>query len=769
VNPDDIPLAPNGRRQETVSEAFADYLRLVEETIRTRVTDADIRDRVRGAMERAVTVQRGVAEDRVCGEDAVLEHRLSTGEDADQHAEESRGLPSRREVLDTLMALARGPRPGPAVLAGPGGVGKTTLATTVANRVKARGNQVWWVSALDPVTLSQGLAAVARQLGGSGEAEAVDRGAADAADRFWLLLDRADPGWLLVFDEADDPRVLAAGASPAGVQDLTGWVRSSARGLALVTSRRTDPWMWRAARLLTIGQLHTDEAAQVLLELAPSAGNQDQAKALAHGLGRHPLNLRLAGEYLRSRAAQQATFVAYERALSEQAGTEARDHPGSRSIRALTACAVKLSLDGLARQGLPQARPVLQLASFYASTAIPASLLNADSLSSLFGAVDDTSPTAHDTANEVLLELERIGLVERSEGEVVLHAAVTEASRADLDGPDPAAARIRHTAVELLAASAARLSFDQPEAWPQYLRLGPHLLSLLGSTAEQVDREHLRLLMETAARMANAFNHAGASQAGTVLCSRALEHRTALGEEDRAVLRVRHHLAWAIAYNGGLEQAEAQYRDVYQIRLRTLGAEDEDVLDSRHELAWIAGCRRDWAMAEQGYRDALDQSLRILDPEDPKIMLTRHELAWAIANRDQHRLDEAREIFRTVLADRRRLLGPEHPRTLTTQHELAWIAARKSEWENAETTYRGLLAARLQVLGEDHPDTLVTRHELAWIAARRGRFTEAEARYADVMDDRRRILGDDHPQTHATQEALDELRRGRIVDAQHLA
>lgn len=745
---------PDDSRQETVGEAFADYLGLVEETIRTQVTDDDIKARIRYAIGLAASRQDG-----------------RPGRAGDHRSRTFSELRNRRVLLDALMPLMADPQYGPAVLAGPGGTGKTTVAAALAEHAKARGDEVWWISAADPVALSRDLAAVSGQLGGAGDVEAIKQGAADAADRFWRLLGNAGRRWLLVFDEADDPMVLAAAGSPGGVQDLTGWVRSSAHGLALVTSRETDPRMWGAAQFLRVGELREADAVQMLLELAPSAGDEDQARALARRLGGHPLSLRLAGSYLQSRAAHGDTFAAYERALGEQAQADpyGRGRDAVTHAQVLTARAVELSLNGLAQRGIPQTRPVLQLASCYAPTTIPASLLNADSLTDLLTDLGHTSATAHGRAEEALRELEDIGILEPAEGGITLHTAITEAGRASLDYPDPSSARIQHAAVELLYASAAKLPMDQPETWPQYLLLGSHLLSLLKTTADRVDREHLDLLMETTARTASALNQSGASQAGGVLCERALTHGTALGNEHRTVLRVRHAMAWAVAYGGDLSKAEALYRDNFQVRLRVLGPGDPDVLESRHELAWIAACRQDWITAEKGYRETLEDSIRILNPDDPRIMLTRHELAWAIANQDQSRLSEAREIFRTVLADRRRVLGAEHPRTLTTMHELAWIAARQGEWEKAETAYRELLILRLRILGDDHPDTIVVSHELAWIAARRGQTAEAESRYSDVLNQRRRILGEEHPETAATQKALEELRRGRIIDARHLA
>lgn len=645
-------------------------------------------------------------------------------------------LRGRRDLLETLVALARRPEDGPAVLMGQGGTGKSSLAAALAEQARGRDRQVWWISAADQAGFFADLAEVARDLGGSHtDHESIVKGAADASDRVWRLLDNAPQEWLLVIDNADDPWMLAAADSAAGVQDSRGWARASRRGLVVVTSRETDPRVWGAARCFQVGSLSTTDAALVLRDLAPNAGDETQAQDLARRLDGLPLALTLAGTYLSSETAQWPTFASYAHALGDVTGTT-------------VARTTEISLDGLARHGLPQARTLLRLASCYASTSIPTHILPATGLA------------------EALDGLRDVGLIQRSSTAITLHPVVTATNRAHIEGSE-----VWHTAVERLAAALKELRIDQPDhwspdRWPHYRQLGQHLLALFDDAAGQVDREHLALLMDAVAHMAGAFNCSGAGKATEILCRAALARCSALGEEHPAVLSVRHNLAWAVAYGGKPAQAEAMFGEVFGIRLRVLGDSHPATLESRHEFAWIATCLGRWAEAEQRYRDTLSDSLRHLGPDARATLTTRHELAHAIAR--QGRLDEARTAFENVLPDRRRVLGEDHPQTLQTEHELAWITAKQGRWTEAEAMYRRLLALR-RALETDHPQTLLTLHELAWTIAHQGRWTEAEALYRRVVKRRSRTLGDDHPDTEASRQALNELLHGRIADADHLA
>lgn len=640
-------------------------------------------------------------------------------------------LRGRHDLLEELVALARQREDGPAVLVGEGGAGKSTLAAALAEQALGWDRQVWWVSAADPAGFPADLAGVARDLGGSRtDVESIAKGMADAPDRLWRLLESAPREWLLVFDNADDPWVLAAADSPAGVQDGLGWARVSRRGLVVVTSRETDPRMWGAGRLFPVGHLSVADAAQVLRDLAPDAGDETEARALARRLGGLPLTLHLAGTYLRSPIAQWSTFTAYDHALGNP----------ERTTVARTA---EISLNGLARHGIPQARTLLRLASCYAPTPIPTRILSMTGI------------------EEALDGLGIVGLIQQGSAAITLHPTVTHTNRAYLEG-----SQIRHTAVERLVGALRELRFDVPDHWPRYRLFGQHLLALLDTAAEHVDRKHLALLMDAAADTTSALSTGGDRKAARTLCRAALARCTALGEEHPAVLRVRHQLAWLIADGGDPAQAEAIYQDVLEIRLRVLGDSHPDTLASRHEFAWIATCLGRWTDAEERYRDTLRDSLRHLGPDAQDTLTTRHELACAIAR--QGRLDEALSVFREVLRDRRRVLGDDHRQTLQTQHELTWITAKQGRWAEAEAMYRHLLSLR-QVLETDHPDVLLTLHELAWTIARQGRRTEAESLYRHVVEHRGQTLGEDHPDTETTRRALSELLQGRITDADHLA
>jgi tetratricopeptide (TPR) repeat protein len=725
-------------------------------------------------------------------------------------------LPVDVRGRDDVLRSLRGQR-GLLVLAGMGGVGKSTVAAELA-RFVALDEPVWWVSAADASSLVSGIITVARRLGaGEADLEALAAQAGDGPDRLWALLERAPEGWMLVFDNADQPRLL--GGRAASVADGTGWARASRRGLVLVTSRQIERATWgRDVRVHRLDPLPDLEAAQVLIDLAPHAGDQADARALAQRLGGLPLALRLAGSYLGADIARWQTFDAYRQALDEGPIGDRLPgpDPGTDQVpdeRATVMHTWEVSLDNLARHGLPEARPMLRLLSCFApAVSIPLDILDPEHVAGLLAPAIAMTPGQRSARLESTLRgLARVGLVDPGGGPgqmaLVVHPVVADTNRAHLlnatSSADPDPVMVRNTAVALVVAAIDELRPEQPADWPRFRRLRPHVQALLAASASYLDDEHLARLATATTRTAFAHHLAGATSTAEELSDAALAQSLRLGLDHPAVLAARHELAYqivqqgrlaeaeqefrlvvdarrrvlgedhphtlhtrlgharAVALQGRLAEAEAAFRELLDRQIRALGDEHPGILPIRHQLARVVGKQGRWAEAEAAHRRILDARRRVFGEEHPRTLTTRHNLTGVIGK--QGRWAEAEEAYRDLLEALDRVLGEDHRDTLATRSKLAGAVAGQGRWEEAEAMYRAALDARIRVHGENHPYTLDTRHDLASVTAGQGRWDEGEALYREVLEARRQVLGDDHPDTLVTRHALDELmaRPGR--------
>ena len=143
--------------------------------------------------------------------------------------------------------------------------------------------------------------------------------------------------------------------------------------------------------------------ARVLADLAPGMTDPggEQARELARRLGGLPLALHLAGSYLASPFARWHTFAGYRDAL------DSSDLPGALidlddaggQGRATIQRTWGLSLDALAADGRPQARPLLFLLSCYAAaTPIPAAMLQPEPLGRLLALDRRHEPDVNESA-----------------------------------------------------------------------------------------------------------------------------------------------------------------------------------------------------------------------------------------------------------------------------------------------------------------------------------------------------------------------------------
>ena len=435
-------------------------------------------------------------------------------------------LPPEVRGRDGLIGeLRRALRPYPwrasraFVIAGMGGLGKSTVALTAARMARQRGYRVWWVHAADTARLTSGMLEVLRELGAPESVSvSVREGALTAPARAWEFLN-GDHGagrrWLLVFDGADNPAVLA-GADATTPADGTGWLRADPAGMVIVTTRIRDPQVWGTrVTLRELKPLDDEAGAEVLRDLAPEVADPGghEARELSRRLGGLPLALHLAGAYLGSPFAHWSTFAGYRQALDgvelPAALTDIEEQ--GADIHATVQRTWDLSLDALAAEGRPQARPLLLVLSCFApATPIPAWLLQLPPLAALLA---DRAGQQKDNEAERrglragLQGLSRTGLIEIAASgspagvnAVTVHPVVADANRIRLAASaDAEHAAVQETVVALLEAATAGLDPARPGDWPTWRLLRPHVNAAIDLLAGDLDPAVLaRLLIVSA-------------------------------------------------------------------------------------------------------------------------------------------------------------------------------------------------------------------------------------------------------------------------------
>ncbi|MEU5788293.1 tetratricopeptide repeat protein [Micromonospora purpureochromogenes] len=676
------------------------------------------------------------------------------------------------------------------VLHGMGGSGKTTVALQVAHRLQKRGVTVWWISAAEDTDLQTGMRQLARRLGAT--ASELDRDWADnAPEVLWRRLATHPGRWLLIIDNADDPRLLAPAHETVAAR--RGWVRpvDTFRGALLVTSRDGDAAGWGDwCRLHPVGMLSPAEGAQVLLDCTDRrAGTEDQAAALAARLGGLPLALGLAGRYLADAnrlplPGAITTFTNYQVALDTEGLAavfpDPDESPAAAEARRIIARTWELSLTLLAQHSLAPARALLRLLSVLADAPIAYHLIldpAALRASPLFAGTDAAR------LRDLLHALSALGLLDLNTTDAEPNSAAAHASATLRLHPliRDASLHHLHTAGQTPPALvlAARLldlatthvgAHDDPTTWPIWQLLAPHPLHLLATAAASAspEPEAINHAAAAALRITKYLNVTGLYAIALAQVSMirdisiqiiGLEHPTALEARDVA--------ADCTGRAGNMVAARDQYLSLLPVFERVLGDDHPKTLKARHNMALWIGEAGDAAGARDHYATLLTTRVRVLGAEHPDTLITEQALAsWTGEAGDPV---GARDRYLSLLPVFERILGHGHPETLKARHNMALWIGLAGDAAQARDEYAALLPVNARVLGPEHPGALFNRHNLANWTGHAGDPTAARDQLSALLPDRLRILGEEHPHTLMTRYSLAEWtgRAGNATAAYH--
>ena len=352
-------------------------------------------------------------------------------------------------------------------LYGLGGVGKTQLALEYAHRFMADYDLVWWVPSERSDEITVALANLARKMG-----LRIGDNVAEAAEAALEELRRdTTPHWLLIFDNADDPKQLEP-YLPTG------------SGHVLITSRN-QAWT-HPAEPLEVEVFTREESVAHLLRHVPDLDLADAKNG--RGRPRPPAAGGRAGQCLAG-ADRDAASGLRGGAHTQATRILALNQPSDYQTPVVATW--NLSFERLQQQS-PAAVRMLQLLAFFSPGPISLDLLYSDEMYEALRPFDETL-SEQLMLPRVIRDISRFALVkvDQASNSLQIHRLVQAVIRSQLTDDEQDEAR--HAVHRILVGARPRRGeTDDPANWPTYELIWPHLVP---SQAEDCTEAQTRQLL----------------------------------------------------------------------------------------------------------------------------------------------------------------------------------------------------------------------------------------------------------------------------------
>jgi DNA-binding SARP family transcriptional activator len=611
------------------------------------------------------------------------------------------GRPALIAQVDAALDDA-GRRPSAVVLYGMPGAGKTELACELAHRRRRAGRVAWWVAAEDPAGTAAGLADLAVALGIGMHKREEDTRAA-----LWAELDRS-PGWLLVFDNADEPA------------KLDPYLPAAVHGDVIITSR--DQAWRRLARPIPVPSLNRAESVAYVVE---RSGDADVAAAgeLAELLGDLPLALQQACAYVEQTGMSVPDYV---RLFRSHQDVLLRD-PGT------VATTWGLAFDRLRRRSA-LAACVLETMSFLAADAVAVEMLwplaDGDELD----------------VQEAIGELLRLSLVDRNGASLRVHRLVQDVVRARLS---ESAARERLDGAVALCLATADV---EGEAAAHLVQLAAHSAAFLWVPPGLVDG-----LAGVARRFAKRALYPAAEH--VLVAALELVEVSGTPVERGALLC---QLGEVLDQAGRLTEALDLHRRSVELLDAEPTADDLVVAHAYNRLGHVLNCADETAGAIAAHERAM-KTLRAAGRDDlaAPVLVDLGYTLWA-----DGLLDRAADALN---AGRDRL-EPGNRTWAHATAGLGMVAQDRGRVDEAVALQRRAIDEFTAISGADHPDTAQAMDKLGYALRLQGHPDEAIVEHERAVRLLERVLGPDDPRVAMTLSNLglalgDAGRTDRAVDA----
>ncbi|MBS4169509.1 FxSxx-COOH system tetratricopeptide repeat protein [Neochlamydia sp. AcF95] len=656
----------------------------------------------------------------------------------------------------------------PLVLAaqvGLGGVGKTQLALQYAYRTAPQYNFIWWLNAASEAALLQSYSDLAEKLHIflTKEEEKEDKALVKKVHCYL----KENPGWLLIFDDAENATT------------LNSWLPESG-GHLLITSRKPN---WPNAQVFTLGVFKREESIELILKITHLEDQKEEAGKLADLLQNLPLAVSQAAFYIKetyiSIEEYKEKFEQHYKVLWEfevppdiyQATVQVTWHVSMQKIRQEEAKEKE-------NNEYPSlVDPLMQFCAYLSSQGIPRRLLK----EWVINVYQSETPSLD--INHTIDLLRRYSMIEAAAETISIHSLVQLVVRDQLKNEEQKEicgkslnvfkdlfvydetniANVKEKFpftphVEKVIEHALHLQVDEHSALSLNMHVARYLMykgtykaarNIIEVCIEKSSKDSDRLFNAALKNnLANTLLSLGNFKEAKITYQEAIKLYEEVYSPDHLTLAgLNNNLGATLSALGLYEDAKASYEKALHVYHSNF-LKGIEVADTYHNLGNLLKKLGHYDEANEYYKKALELKERVYSAEHPSLADTYNAVGTLFEELGQYSM--AKEKYKSALAIQKKAYVSIHPSLADTYNNLGNILQKLGNYSKAKKIFQKTLKIKKAAFSIDHLFLASTYNNIGNVSQQLGEYDEAKNHYEKALEIKEKSFSITHPDLIST-------------------